>query len=156
MSSRQTYISCIEADLEALDLERRLAEMADGAGPTGPAVEDPRAVIVRSKERLLRERLRRAREAPDSCWEAVKDELGSAWNGLQESLAESETSRGLTHATRPGVLQRLQLDRKFGQVPTLPIRTGPARLGRHGRSVVAWRRAVTGRFQVCTGLPVDW
>lgn len=90
MSLRQTFISRLEVDLEGLKLERRLAEMIRDTTASGDdaASRDAKVALLRSKERIFRERLDRARNAPDSDWETVKAELQDAWETLKQALSE--------------------------------------------------------------------
>jgi hypothetical protein len=92
MSLRQATISRLEADLEALKLERRFAEMdqVSQSSALDAVSEDPRVNLLRSKEQVVRERLDRARNAPDSDWETVKAELLSAWKELRQALEDGD------------------------------------------------------------------
>ena len=87
MSVKQSYITRLEADLEELKLERRIAEMGRGAGDE--------AVVrrLRNRERYLREILQRARSAPDDGWQSTKAELQDAWHALMEALTESDRAQ---------------------------------------------------------------
>ena len=89
MSSREVFISRLEADLEGLKLERRLAEMRhDGEEGDSVSADEQRDVrALRAKERILRERLRRARELPDDGWEREKKALQDAWQELTDMLS---------------------------------------------------------------------
>ena len=88
MSSREVFISRLEADLEGLKLERRLAEMRDDGkdGDSVPADGQPDVGALRAKERILRERLRHARELPEDGWEREKKALQDAWQELTDML----------------------------------------------------------------------
>ena len=88
MSSREVFISRLEADLEGLKLERRLAEMRDDAEDADSVSARPELDVgmLRAKERILRERLRRARELPDDGWEREKKALQDAWQELTDML----------------------------------------------------------------------
>ena len=88
MSSREVFISRLEADLEGLKLERRLTEMRhDGEDADSVPADLQRNVdVLQAKERILRERLRRARELPQDGWEREKKALQDAWQELTEML----------------------------------------------------------------------
>lgn len=88
VSSREVFISRLEADLEALRLERRIAEMRGGEerGESLSAGGETDVGVLRTKEKILRERLRRARDLPDDGWEREKKELLAAWEELTNML----------------------------------------------------------------------
>lgn len=89
MILRQTYISRLEADLEALELERMLTEMQD-AGPDAQVGNEGLAADVASlrvMEQSLRARLDRARKGPDSQWDEAREELQRAWEELKARAA---------------------------------------------------------------------
>ena len=94
MTAREVFISRLEADLEGLKLERRLAEMRSEkeGSDSVRADEQPDVGELRAKERLLRERLRRARELPHDGWEREKKALQDAWEELTDML----TGRGVS------------------------------------------------------------
>ena len=84
MSMKQSYITRLEADLEELKLERRLAEMGRGGG------DESLVRRLRNRERHLREILQRARSASDDGWQSTRNELQDAWQALMEALNASD------------------------------------------------------------------
>ena len=95
MILRQTYISRLEADLEALKLERLLTEMKDAAGDGQVGNEALAADMasLRVMEQSLRARLDRARKGSDSHWDEAREELQRGWEELKAKLAALTTRR---------------------------------------------------------------